>query len=395
MRNIHQYSRYLGLALLLLLTGAFAQSDSDTPAQENPQFSQQELDQMLAPIALYPDALLSQVLMAATYPLEVVEAARWSRDNAGMKDREAVDAVGEKDWDPSVKSLVAFPQVLAVMDDKIEWTERLGDAFLAQQPQVMDTVQSLRRKAQSAGNLRTNAQVDVQQDGEDVEIAPVNAEVAFVPYYDPSVVYGPWWWPDYQPVLWGPWAGYDWNGGLHGASGSASAPTSFLDPGIGPAITFMFATTVMGFRLADATGNLCPAGRGSTIPIIGVACPIAMARCSASSAMRGRPTHGLDIADGKGPQFPGRRQRRAPRRRLRAASGAMRSRTRRCVANRSPSRIPTHSRTSDVARRYAASVSADVRASRERRHGRPQHRGRRRRIVVVDGRPQDRGGISI
>src|SRR5512142_1269857 len=116
-----------------------------TPAQ--PAFSQPELDQMLAPIALYPDPLLSQILMASTYPLEIVEAARWSRANPSLKGDDAVRAVQQRDWDPSVKSLVAFPQILQMMDEKLDWTERLGDAFLAQEAQVMDTVQNLRQKA--------------------------------------------------------------------------------------------------------------------------------------------------------------------------------------------------------------------------------------------------------
>src|SRR5437016_583291 len=122
------------------------------PKQSWPAFTQQELDQMLAPIALYPDSLLSQILMASSYPLEVVEAARWSKANPNLKGNQAVQAVAQNSWDPSVKSLVAFPQILMMMDDKLNWTERLGDAFLAQQQQVMDTVQNLRQKASAAGN---------------------------------------------------------------------------------------------------------------------------------------------------------------------------------------------------------------------------------------------------
>ena len=124
--------------------------DNSTAVEGNPSFTQQELDQMLAPIALYPDPLLSQILMAATYPLEVVEAARWSNANPNLTGDAAVQAVNSQNWDPSIKSLVAFPQVLQTMDQNIEWTERLGDAFLGQQSQVMDTVQRLRQKAQQA-----------------------------------------------------------------------------------------------------------------------------------------------------------------------------------------------------------------------------------------------------
>ena len=199
--------------LLVLLAGASAQSD-DTATGDNPPFSQAELDQMLAPVALYPDALLSQVLMAATYPLEVVEASRWTQANPGLKGEAAVQAVGDVDWDPSVKSLVAFPQVLQTMDQQLTWTRRLGDAFLAQQAQVMDTVQSLRRKAQEAGNLASNAQVNVTQDDGAVDIEPADPEVVYVPYYDPAVVYGPWWWPEYPPVFWPAWPYYGWTGGF-------------------------------------------------------------------------------------------------------------------------------------------------------------------------------------
>jgi hypothetical protein len=170
--------------------------------------TQQELDQMLAPIALYPDSLLSQILMASTYPLEIVEASRWSKANPNLTGDQAVKAVEQYSWDPSVKSLVAFPQILAMMDEKLTWTERLGDAFLAQQPQVMDTVQSLRQKAYAAGNLRSTDQIRVDQQGQTIVVQPANPEVIYVPYYDPRVVYGPWWWPAYPPVYWGPWPGY-------------------------------------------------------------------------------------------------------------------------------------------------------------------------------------------
>src|SRR5512143_707201 len=177
---------------------ASAQNYPPPPAgmQAEAAFAQEDLDRMLAPIALYPDALLSQILMAATYPLEVVEAARWSYENPGLKGDAAVQAVADREWDPSVKSLVAFPQILQTMDQKLQWTRRLGDAFLAQQAQVMDTVQNLRRKAEDAGNLSSNAQIEVQQDGDAIEIEPANPEIVYVPYYNPAVVYGPWWWPD-------------------------------------------------------------------------------------------------------------------------------------------------------------------------------------------------------
>jgi hypothetical protein len=205
------------LVLLLSVSVAFAQTPPPPPPGNppppppdagQPMFSQQELDQMLAPIALYPDVLLSQILMAATYPLEVVEAARWSRANPNLKGDRAVNAVAQTHWDPSVKSLVAFPQIIQMMDEKLDWTERLGDAFLSQQPQLMDTVQNLRQRAYAAGNLRSTDQIYVEPQGQTIVVAPANPEVIYVPYYDPMVIYGPWWWPAYPPVYWRPWPGY-------------------------------------------------------------------------------------------------------------------------------------------------------------------------------------------
>ena len=194
------------LALLAVFVLAFAQGGAQ--AQPAYSFSQQELDQMLAPIALYPDALLSQILMAATYPLEVVEAARWARARPGLAGDDAVRAAETEDWDPSVKSLVAFPQVLARMDENLQWTQALGDAFLDQQEQVMDTVQALRRKAQAAGNLRSDDRLSVVESGPRLLVQPFDHQVVYVPYYDPLVVYGSWWWPAYPPVYWRPWPGY-------------------------------------------------------------------------------------------------------------------------------------------------------------------------------------------
>jgi hypothetical protein len=193
------------LVLLVSASVAFAQTP---PAPRNAAATQQELDQMLAPIALYPDSLLSQIFMASTYPLEVVEAARWSRANPGLTGEAAVDAVGERDWDASVKSLAAFPQVLAMLDQHLEWTARLGDVFIAQEPQVMETVQNLRQKAYEAGNLRSTQQVTVYEQGNAYAIEPASPEVVYVPYYDTRVAYGSWWWPASPPVYWAPWPGY-------------------------------------------------------------------------------------------------------------------------------------------------------------------------------------------
>jgi len=188
--------------LAVLLTASVAS------AQDRPAFTPEELDQMLAPIALYPDSLLSQILMAATYPLEVVQAARWSRANPQLKGQDAVRAVDPMDWDPSVKSLVAFPQILHRMDEQLDWTQRLGEAFLEQEPHVMDAIQGLRQRAERAGNIRSSDQMRVTRQDGHILIEPAQPQVVYVPYYDPAVVYGPWWWPAYPPVYWGPPPGY-------------------------------------------------------------------------------------------------------------------------------------------------------------------------------------------
>ena len=193
--------------LLAVVVAVAAAAPLQARAREAP-YTQAELDQMLAPIALYPDALLSQVLLAATRPLEVVEAARWSRANPGLQGDAAVQAVQQEDWDPSVKSLVAFPQLLARMDENLEWTKALGDAFFVQEPVVMDTIQELRRRARAAGRLAPDERLRVYDEGQAIVIEPVTPEVVYVPYYDPWIVYGPWWRSGYPPVAWAPWPGY-------------------------------------------------------------------------------------------------------------------------------------------------------------------------------------------
>ena len=200
--------------LLLLLCTPVAVAEYDSDEQTRPAFSQQELDQMLAPIALYPDALLSQILMAATYPLEVVQAARWSRAHPEFTGDQAVKAVEQRDWDPSVISLTAFPQILVMMDEKLDWTERLGDAFLSQESQVMDTIQNLRQRAMAAGNLQSNDQIRVEQHGQTIVIIQAVPQIVYVPYYNPIIVYGPWWWDAYPPIYWDPWPGYYYRPGF-------------------------------------------------------------------------------------------------------------------------------------------------------------------------------------
>lgn len=180
--------------------GGNGSAASQSQHADAPVFSAQEIDAMVAPIALYPDALLSQVLMAATYPLEIVQAARWSKSNGNKGGDAALSKVSDQTWDPSVQSLVAFPQLLTMMSDQLDWTQKLGDAFLAQQGDVMDSIQRLRQQAQKAGNLSSNTQQNVSTQGQTIIIEPAQPNVVYVPAYNPTVVYGAWAYPSYPPV---------------------------------------------------------------------------------------------------------------------------------------------------------------------------------------------------
>lgn len=182
-----------------------------TPAAatgDKPPLKQEELDQLLAPIALYPDSLVSQILMASTYPLEIVEASRWAKKNEGLTGDALGKALEAQTWDASVKSLVNFPQVLTMLNEKLDMTTKIGDAFLSQQKQVLDTVQALRSKAKAAGNLQSNEQqkVDVQQTGstQTIVIQQTDPDVIYVPTYNPTVVYGTWPYPTYPPYSYYP-----------------------------------------------------------------------------------------------------------------------------------------------------------------------------------------------
>jgi hypothetical protein len=187
--------------LLIAPQGVMAQSESgDKP------FKQEELDQLLAPIALYPDSLLAQIFMASTYPLEVVQAGKWAKANQNLKGDALAAALEKEKWDPSVKSLVNFPQVLDMMNEKLDGTQKLGDAFLAQQKDVMNTVQKLRAKAEEQGNLKTTEEqkVVVEKETKTIIIESASPEVVYVPTYNPTVVYGPWWYPSYPPYYYYP-----------------------------------------------------------------------------------------------------------------------------------------------------------------------------------------------
>ncbi len=218
--------RVLTFVLALALASApqlLRAADTSEPqaAEAQPQLlDAARLDQLVAPIALYPDPLVAQVLMASTYPLEVVQADRFAKENKKLKDEKLKEALDKQDWDASVKELVSTPTVLATMSDKLDWTQKLGDAVLAQQADVMDAIQRLRAKAQANGKLETTKQQTVtvkqqeadqqviQQNQQVIEIEPASPDVVYVPYYDPAVVYGEWSYPDYPPYYYPPPSGY-------------------------------------------------------------------------------------------------------------------------------------------------------------------------------------------
>jgi hypothetical protein len=194
------------LAVFLALLLGAPQGVIAEGGSENKSFKQEELEQLVAPIALYPDSLMAQILMASTYPLEVVQAGRWAKKNKDLKGDALTAALEQQNWDPSVKSLVNFPQVLDMMSEKLDWTQKLGDAFLAQQKEVMDTVQKLRAKAEAEGNLKTTKEqkVVVEKETQTIVIESSSPQVVYVPTYNPTVVYGTWPYPAYPPYYYYP-----------------------------------------------------------------------------------------------------------------------------------------------------------------------------------------------
>jgi hypothetical protein len=209
-------------AVIALFTAALPSLAQDAPQQEaaGPTFKSEEIEQLVAPIALYPDSLLAQILMASTYPLEIVEAARWAKEHPDLKGKALEDALQKQTWDASVKSLTAFPQVLSMMNEKLDWTQKLGDACLAQQGDVMAAVQRLRNKAKAEGNLQTTKEqkvivedkpitveqtVNVQPPPpQTIIIEPADPQVVYVPTYNPTTVYGAWPNPSYPPYSYYP-----------------------------------------------------------------------------------------------------------------------------------------------------------------------------------------------
>ena len=196
--------------LLMAPIGAMAATSqtSDSAASNSQLLKPEQLDQLVAPIALYPDSLLAEVLMASAYPTDIVQAERWLESHKNLKGDQLKTAVAKQDWDDSIKSLVATPDVLKMMSEKLDWTEKLGDAVVAQQPDVMDAIQRLRGRAQANDKLKSTPQQKVtvsQAEGKQViAIEPTNPDTVYVPYYDPTVVYGEWPYPDYPPYYWEP-----------------------------------------------------------------------------------------------------------------------------------------------------------------------------------------------
>ena len=210
---VARFSRLIIIALLCAVPlGAMAQSPQPAAAPTQPLLKAPELDQLVAPIALHPDPLLSEILIASTYPLEVVQADRWAKSNKTLKGDALTAAIAKQSWDDSVKSLVQVPTVLAMMAEQLDWTQKLGDAVLAQQADVMDAIQRLRTRAQGNGKLKSTKEQTVTVKTEDekqyVVIEPTSPTEIYVPYYEPAVVYGDWPYPDYAPYYFPPPYGY-------------------------------------------------------------------------------------------------------------------------------------------------------------------------------------------
>lgn len=246
------------------------------PSQPSSLFTREQLAQMLAPIALYPDALLSQVLMAATYPLEVVEADRWVLRHRGLKGDGLDSALTGQEWDPSVKSLCHFPSVLAQMDKNLSRTTQLGNAFLAQQAEVMDVIQELRSKARELGRLESTPQQRVVVQDQAILIEPVQPAVVYVPYYDPLVVFGPWWYPAYPPWVW--------------------FPGDYPAAGIGFSAGFFVGPAVVGWTVWDWPGHALAINRAVAASFIGAAARATAAGSAGFQHWAHDPAHRLGAA---------------------------------------------------------------------------------------------------
>jgi hypothetical protein len=206
MRNQTKHLFVYLWALCLFITSViqFAQAKQEVSSESSDvtQLSQAQIDQILAPIALYPDTLLSHILVASTYPLEVIQAARWRAVNEDLNEQQALNAVEDKNWDPSVQALVPFNDLLQKLSEDLNWLQSLGSAFLVNEQQILTSVQNLRQRAYEQGNLADNDYVDVEQKEGVIIIETVRKEIVYVPYYDTRVIYGNWWWQNHQPYYW-------------------------------------------------------------------------------------------------------------------------------------------------------------------------------------------------
>ena len=227
MRTTFQFSSIL-VAIALGGATAWAQV-ATTPTVPNPSTStlpatatvpdalplrSEEIDALVAPIALYPDNLLAQVLIASTYPLEIAIASQWVMQNPNLQGAQLETALQSQNWDASVKALVQVPTALNQMNQRLDWTQKLGDAFLAQQKEVMDSVQRLRQRAQAAGKLMTSEQLKVVTENQTIIIEQANPQTMYVPYYDPYYMYGGWPYAGYPPYYWPTPPGYYLGAGL-------------------------------------------------------------------------------------------------------------------------------------------------------------------------------------
>ena len=215
---------------LLVFTGVSAQEPKAAAlaapaAPAVKPFKEEELASLLAPIALYPDTVVAQILMASTYPLEVIEARRWVEKNQQLKGEALATEAKKQSWDQSVLALTAFPDILKMMDEKLDWMQKLGDAFLAQQTEVMAMVQTLRKKAKDAGNLKSDEHQTVKVEPAaasstttTIVIEPADPQVIYVPTYSPEYAYGAWAYPSYPPYYYYPPAYYPATGFWWGVS---------------------------------------------------------------------------------------------------------------------------------------------------------------------------------
>jgi len=213
----HRLKRLMSIAMIAFSAMAVAAPAQGTAAasKDAKPLSKGQLEQLVAPIALYPDSLVSQILMASTYPLEIVQAERWLKQNKKLKGDALAKALEKQTWDPSIRSLINFPQVLGMMNERLDWTQKLGDAVLSEKAAVMDAVQALRKRAKDAGQLKTTKEQKVTEktipptetilvESKVIVIESASPSVVYVPTYNPTIVYGAWPYPAYPPAYYYP-----------------------------------------------------------------------------------------------------------------------------------------------------------------------------------------------